>query len=148
MGGPIDPGALSAAIAAMLRAANTPTDRLDVFEGEPTAVMDSDGRAHPYAAVYVSPGAPDPWSPDRSVCDLAGVRSARVQVTAAGGDLTRAHRAIARVLARLDEQNLMIAGREFGRAQQDGDPGPVLVDRDVQPWRWYLPIGFTVIAGE
>ena len=43
---------------------------VNVFDGEPQARMDSDGRAHPYAAVYVTQArqstAPSPHTPGTS----------------------------------------------------------------------------------
>lgn len=110
---------------------------LDVFDGEPTARNDSDGRAHPYAAVYPSPGWADPaegpLAGDPDLLDWT------FQVTAAGGDQARCRRAAVRVLGVLVGWQLDPAS---GPVRLGYDPGPIQVDRDVAPSRCFLPLMF------
>ncbi|HET7398993.1 MAG TPA: hypothetical protein VFJ94_10770 [Intrasporangium sp.] len=112
---------------------------LDVFDGEPDARMDSDGRAHPYAALYVSPGRRDPN--EDAVTTGSDLLAWTFQVTAAGGDVPRARRAVTRVLAALDGARISTAGGPIALA---ADPGPILTDRTVAPYRSYAPLLFAV----
>jgi hypothetical protein len=112
---------------------------LDVFDGEPDANMDSDGKAHPYAAFYPSPGH-IPLDEER----MAGVGGPLVwsfQVTAAGGDPIRGRRAVTRVIDAL-QHNRLVPGQ--GRIRLSYDPGNLIVDRGVSPVRWYCPLMFDV----
>ena len=130
---------LTDAVLAALRTDLGPTMRLDVFDGEVKAVMDSDGRARPYAALYASAGNLRSQS-------LAGVQELLdwpFQVTAAGGDPARARRAIQRVRSRLSGATVTAAGRRVRIVEeQNYQPGPIREDRDVSPSRWYTPLQF------
>lgn len=112
---------------------------LNVYDGEPTAAMDSDGKAHPYAALYVSPGWRDPFNDTAE--DASDLTSWTFQVTAAGGDIERARRAITRVIGVLDGYRL---APEHDPIRLDGEPAFISVDRDVKPPRYYAPLIFTV----
>lgn len=140
----IDVAALATAVVDQLRAGNTDSSRLDVFDGEPTAAMDKDGRAHPYAAVYAGAG-------NLSGDALAGAQTELdwpFQVTCAGGDPDRARRAITRVRARLVGHELTVDGLTVGRIVEDPSvqPGPLRIDREVAPPRWYTPMMFRLQA--
>ena len=133
-----DPALLVAAVETRLMSLNTTTTRLDVFVGEPTAVMDSDGRAHPYTAIYPSPGQ----ALRRPMAGTATELLWSFQTTCAGGDPTRALRAIQRVRDRLDGHRLTIDGLIVGvlREQEFYEPGPLRPDKDVSPPRWWAPL--------
>jgi len=136
--------ALTAAVEARLLAGNVTGSRLDVFVGEPEAAIDSDGLAHPYVAVYPSPGATDR-------APLASTSTGLLwsfQTTCAGGDVTRALRAVARTRAQLDGHRLVVAGLVVGvlHEREFFDPGALRPDRDVQPPRWWAPLQWDVLA--
>lgn len=111
---------------------------LDVFLGEPAARMDSDNRAHPYAALYPTPGRSDP--DQGSVDGSADLMTWTFQVTAAGGDVDRATRAATRVLGVLVGYRLEATADPI---RLEFEPAPVTVDRDVTPARYYYPLMFT-----
>ena len=129
------------AVLTLLRAGNTPSSRLDVFDGQPSAVMDSDGRAHPYAACYFGPGRHDP--DEYTLCGDPTLRRWTFQITAAGGDETRARRAITRVRAALEDAPLTV-GDSQTRIRLEADPGYPRTDNSVTPARVYLPLLFAV----
>ena len=131
---------LEVLVAAVITRLGATLGAAHVFDGEVNAVMDSDGRAHPYAVVHVSPG-------NLHSLDLAGIHDVldwRFQVTAAGGDPSRARRAIVRVRDALTGHDLVVASGVVGRVVEDPDyqPGPLREDRDVAPSRWYAPLQF------
>ena len=137
----MDLAARSAAVVARLNTVNAaPPARalLDVFLGEPVANLDSDQRAHPYAAVYPSPGHHDPAA--APLTDVADLLTWTFQVTAAGGDADRCMRATGRVLAVLLGWRLEATADPV---RLEFDPGPMRVDRDVSPSRCYIPLLFT-----
>lgn len=109
--------------------------------GEPSAVMDKDGRAHPYAALYPSPG----WQHGVSLGGDVDQIALTFQVTAAGGDTARALRAIDRVREALTGFTPSSPGLCCGHlAEVDSyDPGPLRIGRDVQPARYYAPLLWT-----
>lgn len=112
---------------------------LDVFDGDVKARMDSDGRAHPYAVLWVSPGRNDPAEARESDTGRALVWT--FQVTAAGGDVPRCRRATQRTL------DALLDARPFpngGLIKLDFDPGPEREDTNVTPSRWYVPLVFTL----
>lgn len=125
----------AAAVIALLETA----PHLDVFDGEVKANMDGDGRAHPYAVLWVSPGRDDPREERESGGGRAQVWT--FQVTAAGGDIPRCRRATQRVLDALLNVRLFPEG---GIIRLDFDPGPEREDRDVKPSRWFVPLSFVV----
>lgn len=130
------------AVLAMLRAGDTTGSHVDVFDGEPVAVADDDGAAHPYAALYPAPGFADT---SQQVLDTTpGHLTWSFQVTAAGGDVVRGRRAVDRVNTRLLNRRLLVAGVEHGVIRAVVDPGPLRTDRTVTPWRVWVPLLFTV----
>lgn len=128
--------ALRDATAALLRA----VPGLDLHVGRVDQVtLDPDGRAHPYAVLWASTG-------HQEATNLAGrpdLLTWSFQVTAAGGDDTRALWAAGKVLDALVGARL---SPTTGLVDHDGDPGPVRQDADVTPARWYLPLLFTIPA--
>lgn len=111
------------------------------FLGEPLAVADEDGAARPYAALYPSPG-------NRRSVSLSGPSDQvrlTFQVTAAGGDIARALRAIDRVRAALTDAEPGVVGLCTGPlSEPDGyDPGPVRHDTALTPSRHYSPLLWT-----
>lgn len=140
----IDIDLLSTAVLARLGAANTSSSRLDVFDGEVKAVMDSDQRAHPYAAFYPSAGN----LAGSTLCETSDELLWSFQVTAAGGDPERARRAIARTRGQLTGHLLMVDGQAAGliRETPGYDPGPARKDETVAPARWFTPLLFQLWA--
>jgi hypothetical protein len=138
----IDVEKLSAAVVARLGAGNGPGDRLDVFDGEVKAVMDTDGGAHPYAAFYAAPGNLS----GSTLCETPDELLWSFQVTAAGGDPARARRAVARVRRQLTGHLLLVEGDLAGliRETPGYDAGPVRKDETVKPARWFSPLLFQV----
>lgn len=130
---------LTAAVLTALKTDLGAEMRLDVFDGEVTAVMDGDKRARPYAVLYPSAGNLRSQS-------LSGVQEFLdwpFQVTAAGGDPTRARRAIHRVRTRLSGAELTASGQKIRVVEEPNyQPGPVREDRDVTPSRWFSPLMF------
>jgi hypothetical protein len=130
--------ALRDAVAPLLRA----VPNLDVHVGEVTnARLVPDGKAHPYAVLWVTPGNQDA----QGLCGTPDLLTWRFQVTCAGGDDTRALWAVGRVRGallgkRLDVHTGLISELE------GYDPGPVRPDTSVIPARWFLPLLFTVPA--
>lgn len=125
----------AAAVIALLETA----PHLDVFDGEVAARMDSDGRAHPYAVLWVSPGRDNP--DEERETGTGRAQAWTFQVTAAGGDVARCRRATQRVLDVLLGVRLFPDG---GIIRLDFDPGPEREDRDVKPSRWFVPLTFNV----
>lgn len=140
----IDIDKLSAAVVTRLGAGNGAGDRLDVFDGEVKAVMDSDSRAHPYAAFYTAPGN----LTGSTLCETPDELLWSFQVTAAGGDPARGRRAIARVRRQLTGHLLLVEGEPAGliRETPGYDAGPMRKDESVTPARWFSPLLFQVWA--
>lgn len=135
-------GPYYAAVLARLATTLVPTEgRPNAFLGEPQANRDRDGAARPYAALYPSPG----WQHGVSLSGPSDQARLTFQVTAAGGDTDRALRAIDRTRAALLDWVPGAPGVECGRLTEpdDYDPGPLRVDRDVTPYRWWAPLLFT-----
>lgn len=136
--------ALTQAVLALLNAGNTTGSRVDVFDGTPVAVMDSDGLAHPYITLYPTPGTADrmPYAP------TADGLLWSFQTTCVGGDPIRARRAVDRCRDRLDGQRLTVTGVQAGvlRAPEFTTPGPLREDRDVSPSRWFAPLQWELYA--
>lgn len=132
----MDAGQAYDVIEEMLNAANVPGQpTVHVFLGEPDPVMDSDNKAHAYVAIWPGPG-----SLDVADTDLEGNRGSRLltfQITAAGGDIPRAMRAVLRV------QRALIGWRldsTTGVVFENGDAGPLQKDTTVSPTRWFAPL--------
>ncbi|HEY1175507.1 MAG TPA: hypothetical protein VGF17_05070, partial [Phytomonospora sp.] len=130
----------TARVEQILKDANTGNPiRVDVFVGEPKAVMDSDQRAHAYLAIFPSPGVLS--VADQSVSGHGGPRDWRFQVTAAGGDVARCIKAVQRAQDVLVETRL---DDSTGLVREDGDPGAIRPDTTVSPTRWFVPLLFVV----
>lgn len=130
---------VTTAVLAALRTDLGAPMRLDVFDGDVKAVMDGDGRARPYAAMYASAGNLS----SQSLCGTSDFLDWPFQVTAAGGDPVRARRAIHRVRARLTGVELTAGGVKFRVVEEPNyQPGPIREDRDVSPSRWFSPLQF------
>lgn len=123
-------------IESMLDAANmSSTVKVDVFVGEPTPRYDGDGGAHPYLAIF--PGAGPRDLIEKDIAGTPGEIQFRFQITAAGGDVARAMRAITRA------QSVLVGKRldsTTGLIREDGDGGPVRKDDTVHPARWFTPL--------
>lgn len=136
--------ALNAAVIARLNAVNPASARVDVFDGVVNAVMDTDGRAHPYVTVYAAPGQADRAEYAMAADGLLW----SFQTTCAGGDPTRARRAIDRVRDRLDGHRLVVTGTQLGviREPEFYTAGPLREDVAVQPSRWYVALQWELFA--
>ena len=133
-------GEATARVEQILKDANTGNPiRVDVFVGEPKAVMDSDQRAHAYLAIFPSPGALS--LADQNVGGGGGPRDWRFQVTAAGGDIARCLKAVQRAQDELVDIRL---DDTTGIVREDGDPGVIRPDTSVSPIRWFVPLLFVV----
>lgn len=111
------------------------------FVGQPVAKMDSDGKAHPHAALYPSPGWQRPIDLSGATRDLPQT----FQVTAIGGDTARALRAVDRVREALTDYTPDVPGIECGPVAElaSYDPGSLSVDTTYAPPRYYAPLLFT-----
>lgn len=144
----LDPGPLTDFVIAQLVA----QPNLQVFDGRPDdavkavgyaagqtqVAVDPDGRAHMYAAVYVS--VPSPGVDDERVCGAPGTPTSVFQVTAAGGDPYRARLAARKVMAALIAERIPGGGL----IRLDLTPGPVRIDTEPSPSRAYYPLIFRV----
>lgn len=112
---------------------------LQVFDGEPQAVLEPDRKAAAYAAVY--PGAGMLSAPA-----LSGQTTEMlwdVQVTCAGGDRERCQRAVAWTRSLLVDWKPNVAGMEVNPlTEQPGYQPRVLLDRAFTPPRVYVPLYF------
>ena len=117
------------------------TTSLGYLPGGRDVALDTDGRAHMYAALYVGTGARS--LQDERLSATGGTRVVTFQVTAAGGDANRALRAAEKVLTALE--GVPVTGG--GVIRLDFDPGPPRVDREPSPSRHYLPLMFRVALG-
>lgn len=106
--------------------------------GEPDVALDGDGRAHMYAALYVSPGGRN--LDDERMSATGGTITPTFQVTAAGGDSHRCELATTKVLAALEGRRIPAGGI----IRLDMDPGPPRIDREPTPSRHYVPLLFRV----
>jgi hypothetical protein len=136
----VNVGEATTRVEQLLKDANTgnPT-RVDVFVGEPKAVMDSDSKAHAYLAIFPSPGALS--LADADLAGHGGPRDWRFQVTAAGGDVARCIKAVQRAQDVLVDIHL---DDTTGIVREDGDPGPIRPDTSIAPLRWFVPLLFVV----
>jgi hypothetical protein len=112
------------------------------FLGEPLAVTDEDGAARPYAALYPSPG-------NRRSVSLSGPSEEvrlTFQVTAAGGDIARALRAIDRVRAALTDvgaASSLACAPARCPSRTATTPARVRHDTALTPSRHYSPLLWT-----
>lgn len=126
-------------VQALLEAANAGVAKVHVFLGEPSPVTDGDGLAHPYTAIFPSPGQRD--LADATLDGTPGARAWRFQIKCAGGDVPRALRALQRA------QNVLVGVRlddTTGLIREDGDGGPIRKDDTISPHRWFTDLLLTV----
>lgn len=106
--------------------------------------LDDAGRpvdVHAYAVFYPSPGRRD----RRTVAPGSTNVAWSFQVTCVGGDRTRALWCVDKVTTALTGHRLQLPGRRGGGLISElADPGPIRIDRDVTPYRHYVPIDFGV----
>jgi hypothetical protein len=117
---------------------------LNVFDGEVATdpPRDPDGRVHPYAVLYASPGAHLTTALD----GLHDLIRWSFQVTAVGGDAQRCAWAVDTALTALLDQRPTVAGAVTARVGLAGDPGPARRDDDVHPPRHWTPLLFELTA--
>jgi len=133
------------AVLELLRAIPT----LNVFDGNVNEAdpdlaapfLDADGGVHIYAVLWASAGNPTGYR----LCATPDTKAWPFQVTAAGGDQTRALRAADLVYAALVSRRLSLPD---GRASTPirtvlGDQGPARLDRTVKPTRHWVPLLFS-----
>ena len=133
------PGVDVAAVAAAVLARLGQAQGLDVFDGEPSAREDRDGRARPYAACYF--GAGHQYGP--ALCSVSTEMRWTFQVTAAGGDRDRCRRAVARVRGQILDFAPEAAGLLVWPIRELDDYEPrEMTDGDAMPSRVYVPLIF------
>lgn len=112
-----------------------------IEDSQPVA-LDPDGRAHAYIVLWGEVGQP--------IRGRACASPSRVEhtitITCAGGDMTRAEWAVARVRAQLSGVYPLVSD---GRVTSSPlievlDPGSVRKDDTVHPPRWYTALQFAV----
>ena len=110
---------------------------VNTYDGEvPTnPPVDTDGRVHAYAVLYLFPGRPTALTLDATQSSLLG----GFQVTCVGGDPTRALWCLDKVRAALVGAFVTVDGREHQITASEFDPGSVRRDDDVTPPRHYVP---------
>lgn len=112
--------------------------------------IDTDGTAHAYLFVQTGPGG---WRQTRAVA-AATVTRWRPIITYVGGTPRKAEWALTRVRPILDGLTLTDPdGRpltaplhEGSTPAEDYDPGPLVLDEDPSPGRWYVPIQYATTA--
>lgn len=118
---------------------------LDVFDGspddagQPEVRLDSDRRAHIYAAVYFGAPVASPFA--ESVCGARDLDVVSFQVTAAGGDQDRALRAAMKVRAALTGVYLTTTS---GACREQLDQLYAQRDAAAQPARWFVPMPYAI----
>jgi hypothetical protein len=123
------------ALKALLEAPNTAESTVHVFIGTPTPPMDSDAKAHAYIALWPGVGNEDATAEDLQASP--GVSTWTCQATCAGGDATRALRAVERLQATAIGKQLH---PDSGFIRKVGDLGALRTDTSVTPNRQYAPI--------
>lgn len=106
--------------------------------------LDAGGRpvdVHAYAVLYATPG----HRQARTIAPLPTNVAAAFQVTCVGADRTRALWCVDKVTTALTGRTITIPGRRgTGVILEPGDTGPLRIDRDVNPHRFYSPLDFAV----
>lgn len=119
---------------------------INAFDGvvPNTPAKDPDGTVHAYAVYYPSAGR----RTSGRLNAVPGKLTWSFQVTCVGGDRNRCLRCVSKVTTALTGERLDLFDGYSGQIREPGDVGPVRVDRDVAPPRFYLPLLFGVhIAG-
>lgn len=124
---------------------------VDVWENHVgDARIDLDGTAHAYLFLQTGPGG---WAHTRAV-KTATVTRWRPLITYAAGTPRKATWGMERVrpildglvLTRPDGTPLTAPLHEGSTPFEDYDPGPLRVDADPSPPRWYVPIQYATTA--
>lgn len=110
---------------------------VNAFDGEVPATppLDTDGRVHAYAVLYMFGGRPTALTLDAVESSLF----TGFQVTCVGGDPTRALWCLDKVRTALVGAEITIDQRPHTITASDIDPGTVRRDDDVKPPRHYVP---------
>lgn len=103
--------------------------------------LDDDKRVHAYAVYYPGGG----FAHAQLACGGTDSLDWTFQITCAGGDRTRALWSVNKVRAALSGQRVTVNGQDL-LIREQGDPGFVRRDAQVQPTRFYLPLTFAVNA--
>lgn len=114
---------------------------INAYDGEvpTTPPKDPDGRVHAYVVLWMGAGA---WR-GTTLGDKPGQLCGTGQVTCVGGDVQRALWCVGKVREGLPGL-VTIDGRQYRIRLRQDDPGPVRVDLDVTPNRFYLPLEFSI----
>lgn len=135
------PATLHAATIALLEAIPNITVFDGAVEDNPPAV--ADGRVLPYAVLWPAVGYRPAESRSLETVATVDLRwSARV--TVAAGSVAWLLQAVAVVRAALDGQ---VLGAFSGPLEEDAVEQIVLEDRDVRPFRFYVPLSFSCTTG-
>jgi hypothetical protein len=116
---------------------------VDVYDSEMPATPpgDPDGRVRAYAVLHTSPGNLMASALDGGQRCLLG----SVQVTCVGGDPSRALGCVDAVRAALPGSVTVDGLARVIRAKEE-DTGPLRIDPDVSPPRYYAPLEFDLFA--
>lgn len=131
---------LTNALKTLLEAPNAGGTVVHVFVGEASDVpTDGDGAAHAYIVLTPTPGLEDTTEEDLQ--SSPGVLEWTCQATCAGGDYTRALRALERVQSAAVGKQLTSSS---GFIRKSGNLGGLRKDLTISPNRWYAPIDLVV----
>lgn len=115
---------------------------IDIFSGEVDEDQiryDSDDRVHGYAVLWAGAGT----LLTNRLCMTPDAKQFGFQITAAGGDDTRALWVADRVNGVLVGARLSIPDGKTTPITGIGDEGPVRIDNNVTPTRHFVPLLFT-----
>ncbi len=113
---------------------------VDDNDNPTTPPLDTDGRVHPYAVFYPSPGRRDL----RRLAHVPTNVAWSFQVTCVGGDNTRCLWASDQVSGALTGLRLTVDGQATGKLAEGADTGPMRRDDDVTPARLFVPLLFAL----
>lgn len=111
---------------------------VNLYDGNVTSTvpLDADGTVHAYAVFYPGAGAPPAA---RRVGGRVRNLGWSFQVSCVGGDRTRLLWCLDTIRGRLTGQKL-----GGGVLREQGDPGPLRQDTSVTPYRYRLPLDYTL----
>lgn len=115
--------------------------QIDTFRGgvlEENVKYDSDKKVHGYAVLFAGVGN----APINRLVPTPDHRRFRFQITVAGGDDNRCIWVADLVVGALVGRKLSISDGITSTVQQVTDPGPIQIDRMVNPPRHWLPLLF------
>ena len=125
---------------------------VDVWDGHvgDVALDPNDGTAHAYAFVQDSPGG---WAQTRTVA-RATLAHYRPVITVAGGTPRKVRWALDQIrplldgaiLTAIDGTSLTGPLHEGFSRLEDYDPGPLQIDEDPQPPRWFVALQYATTA--